>query len=63
MNDLKSYASQCLNRQGLDRAACQRWARHGSTQWLWNRENVTAAIRYVVDAQDDAMEVFVANGA
>ena len=58
MNDLKSYASRCLNRMGLDEPARKRWARHGSTQWLWKRENVSAAIRYVVDEQGDPMAVF-----
>jgi REP element-mobilizing transposase RayT len=34
MNDLKSYASRCLNGLGLDDSARKRWARHGSTRWL-----------------------------
>ena len=44
MNDLKSYASRCLNRLGLDATARRRWARHGSTRWLWKPESVSAAI-------------------
>ena len=60
MNDLKSYASRCLNRMGLDEPARKRWARHGSTRWLSKRENVSAAIRYVVDEQGDPMAVFEA---
>jgi len=60
MNDLKSYASRCLNRLGLDGPTRKRWARHGSTRWLWKPESVSAAIRYVVDQQDDAMAVFEA---
>ena len=60
MNDLKSYASRCLNRMGLDEPERKRWARHGSTRWLWKRENVSAAIRYVIDEQGDAMAVFEA---
>lgn len=31
MNDLKSHASRCLNRSGLDGPSRKRWARHGST--------------------------------
>ncbi len=58
MNDLKSYASRYLNRTGLETPARKRWARHGSTRWLWKRENVSAAIRYVVDEQGDPMAVF-----
>jgi len=45
MNDLKSSASRCLNRAGLDEPSRKRWARHGSTRWLWEREQVSAAIR------------------
>jgi REP element-mobilizing transposase RayT len=58
MNDLKSYASRCLNRLGLDEPAHKRWARHGSTRWLWKPEDVSATIRYVVDGQGDQMAVF-----
>ena len=58
MNDFKSYASRCLNRAGLDQPARNRWARHGSTRWLWKRDDVLAAIRYVVYEQGDPMAVF-----
>jgi len=60
MNDLKSYASRCLNRLGLDEPARNRWARHGSTRWLWQPQSVSAAIQYVVDEQGDPMAVFEA---
>lgn len=60
MNDIKSYASRCLNQAGLDMPARKRWARHGSTRWLWKPEQVSAAIRYVVDEQGEAMAVFEA---
>ena len=61
MNDLKSFASRCLNNRGLDEPARKRWARHGSTRWLWKRANVSAAIRYVVDGQGEPMAVFEAS--
>jgi REP element-mobilizing transposase RayT len=60
MNDLKSYASRCLNRLGFDDPARKRWARHGSTRWLWKAQSVSAAIRYVVDQQGSPMAVFEA---
>jgi REP element-mobilizing transposase RayT len=60
MNDLKSYASRCLNRLGLDDPARKRWARHCSTRWLWKPESVSAAIRYVVEQQGGSMAVFEA---
>jgi REP element-mobilizing transposase RayT len=60
MNDLKSYASRCLNQAGLDDPARKRWARHGSTRWLWKPEGIWSAIRYVVDRQGEPMAVFEA---
>jgi REP element-mobilizing transposase RayT len=60
MNDLKSYASRQLNCLGLDERARRRWARHGSTRWLWRREDVSAAIRYVIEEQGDPMAAFEA---
>jgi hypothetical protein len=40
MNDLKSYASPQLNQMRFDDSARKRWARHGSTRWLWKPDNV-----------------------
>ena len=58
MNDLKSFASRFLNCKGLDVPARKRWARLGSTRWLWKRTEVSAAIRYVVEGQGDPRAVF-----
>lgn len=60
MNDLKSYASRCLNRLRLDEPGRKRWARHGTTRWLWQPQSVSAAVRYVVEEQGDPMAVFEA---
>src|SRR6266498_1875166 len=37
LSDFKAYASRRLNRMRLDQPNRKRWARHGSTRWLWNR--------------------------
>ncbi len=58
MNDLKSYGSRMLNRLGFDEPNRKRWARHGSTRWLWNDQDVRAAIRYVVEEQGEPLAVF-----
>lgn len=60
MNDLKSFASRRLNELGLDSRQRKRWARHGSTRYLWKREDVPAALRYVVDKQGEQMAVYEA---
>jgi len=58
MQTFKSYASQFLNQENLDGPDRKRWARHGSTRWLWKQQNIAAAIRYVVEGQGDSMAVF-----
>jgi len=60
MNAFKSYASRSLNRLEPDKPHRKRWARHGSTRWLWRDENVRQAIQYVVEEQGEPMAVFVA---
>ena len=62
MNEFKSYASRELNRLtttgGSER---KRWARHGSTRWLWKDEDVKPALQYVVDEQGEPMALFIAD--
>jgi REP element-mobilizing transposase RayT len=55
---LKAYASKSLNCDGCD-GARRRWARHGSTRYLWNRDQLERAIRYVAEGQGEPMEVYV----
>lgn len=57
MNDFKSYASRALNQLGCDGLSRRRWARRGSTRWLWKDQDVREAIRYVVEQQGEAMAV------
>jgi REP element-mobilizing transposase RayT len=58
MNAFKAYASRRLTRMGLDEPDRKRWARHGSTRWLWKPEQVSAAIQYLVAEQGEVMSVF-----
>ena len=58
MNDFKAYASHRLNLMGLDGPNRKRWARHGSTRWLWKPHDISAAMQYVVAEQGGAMSVF-----
>ena len=62
MNDVKSYASRQLNRMDGTEPERKRWARHGSTRWLWKDQDVRDAVRYVVDEQGTPMAVHVAEG-
>jgi len=61
MTEFKSYASRELNQLPGERSDRKRWARHGSTRWLWKDEEVKRAMQYVVDEQGQAMALFVAD--
>ena len=58
MNAFKAYASRKLNHCALDAPGCRRWTRHGSTRYLWDREQVEAALAYVIDGQGEPMAVY-----
>ena len=58
MTAMKAYASRALNEHVLDGPGRRRWARHGSTRYLWTGDAVRAAIRYVVCEQGESMAVF-----
>ena len=59
MNDCKVYASRALNRLDGQEPGRRRWARHGSTRWLWRDQDVREAVRYVVEQQGKPMAVFL----
>jgi REP element-mobilizing transposase RayT len=59
---LKASASHSLNRMGIDGKDRRRWARHGSTRYLWTPEEISAAIHYVACNQGEAMALYIANG-
>src|SRR5579864_3368373 len=44
MSALKAYASRALNETGIDRTGRRRWARHGSTRYLWTMTEIAAAV-------------------
>ena len=62
MNEFKSYASREMNQWRAEESDRKRWARHGSTRWLWKGEDVRHALQYVIDEQGEPMALFVAEG-
>jgi hypothetical protein len=60
MNEFKAYAGRELNRIGSGSSGTRRWARHGSTRWLWNDQDVRDAINYVIHEQGEPMALFIA---
>ena len=63
LTDLKAYASRKLNELGLDPPEAKRWARHGSTRYLWDDPSLAAAIRYVIDDQGKPMASYLESRA
>lgn len=61
LNAFKGYASRALDRVALDPPNRRRWARHGSTLYLWTSERISAAVRYVVCEQGEPMAVWEMN--
>ena len=55
--DLKSYASRGLVKAGLETSARSKWAKHGSTRYLWEEDELHRAIDYVLNGQGLDMEV------
>ncbi len=56
----KRYASRALNNQ--NRSGTRRWwARHGSTRYLWTKDDLSSAIKYVVDGQGERMARWIAD--
>jgi REP element-mobilizing transposase RayT len=62
MNEFKSYASRELN--GIESAGPdpRRWARHGSTRWLYTDQDVRHALHYAIEEQGEPLALFVAEG-
>lgn len=61
MSIFKRAASRALNELGVDgQAERRRWARHGSTRYIWTREQLSAAIRYTVSGQGEQLSVYEA---
>ena len=60
LNAFKAYASRALNRVSTFERGRLRRARHGSTRYLWTRDQIDAAVRYVLDKQGDPMAVWQA---
>jgi REP element-mobilizing transposase RayT len=59
LNCIKAYASRKLNQMVIEETGRKRWARHGSTRWLWKDNDVASAIRYVIEEQGEGMALYV----
>ena len=55
IGDMKAYASRLLRETGIDNLRTKRWARHGSTVRLSDRQAIHDAVRYVIEGQGAPM--------
>jgi REP element-mobilizing transposase RayT len=53
MSVLKAYSTRALRASGVLRTKF--WTKHGSTKYLWTKEKLDAAIKYVKDGQGKIM--------
>jgi len=60
MNDLKTAASRRLNQAFPDERGRPRWARHGSTRYLWSEDEVAYKVDYVLNGQGEPMDRYPA---
>ena len=53
MDSFKAYATRRLREARLLGKGAKAWARHGSTPYLWTKEEIQRAIDYVVNGQGE----------
>ena len=58
MADLKAWCSRRLRENFGESADRDRWTQHGSTRYLWNEEQLSQKIAYVVDEQGEPMACY-----
>lgn len=56
MTTFKAHASRKMNEASPATKDRRRWARHGSTRYLWTKESLDEAVKYVLDRQGARME-------
>ena len=56
MTDFKAYATRAIKNVSNGKSVFKKyWTRHGSTKYLWTKESLVSAIRYVKNEQGPMM--------
>ena len=66
MTDFKAYATRAIKGSDDNQKFIRKyWSRHGSTKYIWTKENLASAIDYVKNRQGKIMSLWVGdlNGA
>jgi REP element-mobilizing transposase RayT len=62
LNTFKAYSTRELRKSGLVSSGTRTWARHGSTRFLRDEQDVIGAVSYVLDYQGDDLGGTIAPG-
>lgn len=56
MVDFKVYATRMIRKFNSEQTIIKKyWTRHGSTKYIWTKENLASVMRYVRDEQGKIM--------
>jgi len=59
MVDFKAYATRAIRKNSNNEAEIRKyWSRHGSTKYLWTKENLVSTIDYVKNRQGKIMSLW-----
>ena len=60
MVDFKAYATRAIKKNSNNQAMLRKyWSRHGSTKYLWTKENLISTVDYVKNKQGKIMSLWV----
>ena len=60
MRDFKAYATRTIKKNSNNQALIRKyWSRHGSTKYLWTKENLVSSVEYVKNKQAKKMSLWI----
>jgi REP element-mobilizing transposase RayT len=60
MADFKAYATRAIKKNSNNQALVRKyWSQHGSTKYLWTKENLVSTVEYVKNRQGKVMSLWV----
>ena len=60
MRDFKAYATRAIKKNSNKQAVIRKyWSRHGSTKYLWTKENLVSSVEYVESKQGKTMSLWI----
>jgi hypothetical protein len=60
MRDFKAYATRAIKKNSNNQAVFRKyWSLHGSTKYLWTKENLISTVEYVKNKQGKKMSLCI----